>query len=53
MAGYFGELWEQRIGGDGFDLVTLMANGEDTRHMSPFEQLGNLLLLIVCLPWSP
>jgi len=25
MAGYFGELWEQRIGGDGSDLVTLMA----------------------------
>ncbi|MEM7092305.1 MAG: cytochrome P450 [Actinomycetota bacterium] len=44
---YFSELWDQRRGGDGFDLVTMLANGEDTKHMTPFEQLGNLLLLIV------
>ena len=44
---YFGRLWDERRGGDGFDLVTMLANGEDTKHMSPFEQLGNLLLLIV------
>ena len=44
---YFSELWDERRGGDGFDLVTMLANGEDTKHMSPMEQLGNLLLLIV------
>ena len=44
---YFSELWDQRRGGDGFDLVTMLANGEDTKHMTPMEQLGNLLLLIV------
>ncbi len=44
---YFAELWDQRRGGDGFDLVTMLANGEDTKHMTPMEQLGNLLLLIV------
>jgi cytochrome P450 len=47
MAGYFGELWEQRIGGDGSDLVTLMANGEDTKDMDPLVTVGNLILLIV------
>ena len=47
MAGYFGELWEQRVGGDGFDLVTLMANGEDTKDMEPLVAVGNLILLIV------
>ena len=44
---YFSKLWDERRGGDGFDLVTMLANGEDTKHMSPMEQLGNLLLLIV------
>ena len=44
---YFTELWDERRGGDGFDLVTMLANGEDTKHMTPMEQLGNLLLLIV------
>jgi cytochrome P450 len=44
---YFEQLWQERRGGDGYDLVTMLANGEDTAHMSAFEQLGNLLLLIV------
>ena len=47
MAGYFGELWQQRIGGDGTDLVTMMANGEDTKDMDPLVAVGNLVLLIV------
>ncbi|MGI9577014.1 MAG: cytochrome P450, partial [Microthrixaceae bacterium] len=46
-AGYFGELWDQRRGGDGFDLVTMLANGEATKDMEAIEHLGNLLLLIV------
>jgi cytochrome P450 len=44
---YFERLWDERRGGDGFDLVTMLANGEATKDMSPFESLGNLLLLIV------
>jgi cytochrome P450 len=47
MAGYFGELWVQRVGGDGYDLVSLMANGEDTKDMDPLVAVGNLILLIV------
>ena len=42
---YFSRLWDERRGGDGFDLVTMLANGEDTKDMTPFEQLGNVLLL--------
>jgi len=44
---YFSGLWDERRGGNGFDLVTMLANGEDTKHMTPMEQLGNVLLLIV------
>ena len=44
---YFTQLWDERRGGDGFDLVTMLVNGEATKDMSPFDHLGNLLLLIV------
>ncbi|MEM8922660.1 MAG: cytochrome P450 [Actinomycetota bacterium] len=44
---YFERLWQERRGGDGYDLVTMLANGEATKDMSPFDHLGNLLLLIV------
>lgn len=44
---YFTKLWDERRGGDGYDLVTMLANGEHTKDMSAFEHLGNLLLLIV------
>ena len=44
----FMELRERRIGNaDGFDLISLLARGEATRHMPPMEFLGNLILLIV------
>ena len=46
-AAYFMDLWQQRIGGEGHDLITMLANGENTRNMDPAEYLGNLLLLIV------
>ena len=36
-------------GGDGQDLITLLANGEETRNMDTMEYLGNLVLLIVGL----
>ena len=44
---YFEKLWNERRGQAGFDLVTMLANGEHTKDMSAFEHLGNLLLLIV------
>ena len=47
MAGNFGTLWEERRGGDGFDLITMLANGEATKDKDPLEHIGNLLLLIV------
>ena len=31
----------------GFDLVSMLANGQDTKDMEPMEYLGNLILLIV------
>ena len=39
--------WQERVGGDGQDLITLLANGEETRNMDTMEYLGNLVLLIV------
>jgi cytochrome P450 len=44
---YFLGLWQQRIGGSGHDLITMLANGEKTRDMDAVEYLGNLILLIV------
>ena len=44
---YFEKLWDERRGQAGFDLVTMLVNGEHTKDMSAFEHLGNLLLLIV------
>ncbi len=44
---YFNQLREQRKGIPGNDLVSMLANGDDTKDMPPMEYLGNLLLLIV------
>jgi len=44
---YFTGLWDERRGRDGDDLVTMLANGEATKHHTAAEHLGNLLLLIV------
>ena len=45
---YFTELWNARIKEPvKGDLISMLAHGEDTRHMAPFEFLGNLILLIV------
>ena len=45
---YFTELWNQRVNREpGYDMVSMLAHGEATRNMSPYEYLGNLLLLIV------
>ncbi len=45
---YFTKLWNERAAGEpGSDLISMLAHGEDTKDMEPFEFLGNLILLIV------
>ncbi|MEM7220936.1 MAG: cytochrome P450 [Pseudomonadota bacterium] len=46
---YFTRLKEERSGQaePAFDLVSMLANGSDTKDMAPMEYLGNLILLIV------
>ena len=47
---YFTRLWNERANrdpGDRLDLITMLAQGPATRNMTPFEYLGNLILLIV------
>jgi cytochrome P450 len=44
---YFTRLWEERKKKPGNDLVSMLAHGEATRNMQPYEFLGNLMLLIV------
>ncbi|MEE4382287.1 MAG: cytochrome P450 [Pseudomonadales bacterium] len=45
----FTEIWNERVKWDepGDDLISMLAHGENTKHMQPFEFLGNLILLIV------
>ena len=46
---YFTRLWNERVDQEepGTDLVSMLAHGEDTKNMEPYEFLGNLILLIV------
>ncbi len=46
---YFTRLWNERVNQEvpGNDLISMLANGENTKHMQPMEFLGNLILLIV------
>ena len=45
---YFTKLWNERINQPpAGDLISMLAHGEQTRHMQPMEFLGNLILLIV------
>ncbi len=45
---YFTKLRDERVEQPlGSDLISMLAHGEDTRHMEPMEFLGNLILLIV------
>ena len=47
-AAYFTRLWNERVNAEpGGDLISMLAHAPATRHMSPREFLGNLLLLIV------
>jgi len=44
----FTELWNERAKKEpGNDLISMLAHGEATKDMQPFEFLGNLILLIV------
>jgi cytochrome P450 len=46
--GRFTVLWNERIDKPlQPDLISMLANGKDTRDLKPFEFLGNLILLIV------
>tara|TARA_B110000977_G_scaffold73388_1_gene99332 strand:- start:1132 stop:2442 length:1311 start_codon:yes stop_codon:yes gene_type:complete len=46
---YFTRLWNERAAMEqpGSDLISMLAHGEDTKNMAPYEFLGNLILLIV------
>ena len=46
---YFTRLWNERAAMEnpGSDLISMLAHGEDTKDMPPYEFLGNLILLIV------
>ena len=45
---FFTKLWNERKEGDpGYDLISMLAQGENTKNMMPMEFLGNLILLIV------
>jgi cytochrome P450 len=44
---YFTRLRDERTGGNGSDLLTMLASGPAARSMKPIEFLGNILLLIV------
>ena len=48
MLEYFTRLWNERVNAPpANDLVSMLAHGPATRHMTPQEYMGNLLLLIV------
>ncbi len=45
---YFVRLWNERVNAESaFNLISMLAHGEATRHMTPMEYLGNVILLIV------
>ncbi|WP_339830605.1 cytochrome P450 [uncultured Parvibaculum sp.] len=45
---YFQNLWNERVNADPkSDLISMLAHSPATRHMTPEEYLGNVLLLIV------
>ncbi len=45
----FTEIWNERVNQEtpGSDLISMLAHGENTKNMQPYEFLGNLILLIV------
>jgi cytochrome P450 len=48
MLAYFTRLWNERVNAPPRgDLISMLAHNPATRHMSPQEYMGNLVLLIV------
>jgi cytochrome P450 len=48
MLAYFTRLWNERVNAaPKNDLISMLAHNPATRHMSPQEYMGNLVLLIV------
>ncbi|MBV1878452.1 MAG: cytochrome P450 [Pseudomonadales bacterium] len=44
----FTKLWNERVNAEPTnDLISMLAHGEATRNMQPYEFLGNLMLLII------
>lgn len=47
-AAYFQNLWNERVNSEPApDLISMLAHSPATRHMTPEEYLGNVLLLVV------
>lgn len=45
---YFTTLWNERVNAPpAGDFISMLSHGEATKNMTPYEYLGNLLLLIV------
>ncbi len=48
MGKYFADLWQERAKSEpGFDLISMMANDEATKDMSPGDLIATFVLLIV------
>ena len=47
MAAAFDPLWQARAGGEGIDLISMLANDASTKNMERMEFMGTLVLLIV------
>jgi len=48
MGEYIVNLWQQRVGSStGFDMISMMAQGEATKDMNFMDIIGNFVLLIV------
>ena len=48
MGAYIGRLWQERATGEpGFDMITMLAQGKDTKDMSHMDLIANMALLIV------
>ncbi|MDE0942159.1 MAG: cytochrome P450 [Alphaproteobacteria bacterium] len=48
MGAYIVRLWQERAEGDpGFDMITMLAQGKDTKDMAHMDLIANMVLLIV------
>ena len=48
MGAYIVKLWQERAAGEpGFDMITMLAQGKDTKDMAHMDLIANMVLLIV------